>query len=155
MVDNEDMTIVLPDELSDEDIEVVEILTNPDENAVEDIVEVLTNPDENAEEDIVTVSDVADIEDAGGIEDEHQIDNVLWPKFGSNFLAGVGSGKDKTLLEMFCPPRLVPFFEAHGGVGLSKDLKTGWNGLHWEDRSVLLRWLRVEKPSIVFGCPPC
>eukprot|EP00973_Karenia_brevis_P070042 9737672-Karenia_brevis.AAC.1 len=116
----------------------------------DDIIIVLTD-------EIVEISDGdADEEDAPvTVSDEDMAGNVLWPRFGSTFRAGIAAARDKTLLEMFCPPRLVPYFASHGGAGLSKDLKTGWNGMLWEDRSKLLTWVELEMPEIVFGCPPC
>eukprot|EP00973_Karenia_brevis_P010903 1477483-Karenia_brevis.AAC.1 len=58
---------------------------------------------------------------------------TLWPKFDASLKVPQAGVKSRTMLEMFSPPRMVPYFEAGGGGGLSKDLATGWNALRWED----------------------
>ena len=61
----------------------------------------------------------------------------------------------KLMVEMFSPPRIVPWFCGCGGTGLSLDKTTGWDASLWEDRAKIRKWQEDEKPDVAIGCPPC
>ena len=60
------------------------------------------------------------------------------------------------IMEMFSPPRVTQVGKGMGlEAGEAMDLITGWDFSREEDRKRAWRYIKVEKPKLIIGSPPC
>lgn len=60
------------------------------------------------------------------------------------------------LMEIYSPPRMVPFATALGmRASLSVDILTGWNLLNVESRMALVQEIKQRRPRVLMMSPPC
>ena len=64
-------------------------------------------------------------------------------------------GKKYAVVEVFCPPRLVPEVEKLGLKGLSIDIKQGWDLTNPTTAEWLVEELEQHPPELLLLCPPC
>ena len=64
-------------------------------------------------------------------------------------------GKKYAVVEVFCPPRLVPEVHKMGLDGLSADKKLGWDLTNAKTAQRLETELLEHPPELLLLCPPC
>eukprot|EP00435_Cladocopium_sp_Y103_P035542 s519_g9.t1 len=64
-------------------------------------------------------------------------------------------GQKYAVVEVFCPPRLVPEVEKLGLRGLSVDIKQGWDLTNPTTVEWLVEELEQHPPELLLLCPPC